>query len=312
MNNCKNCPINDGYKPAEAVHEIAEPKTQQPEALRLAEWLDHEYDQFGNMSACAAELRRQHARIAELEAQLDAIGAGGVEPLRKQASAQQEEAIAEIVSASHDQAEFGERAINFLRDFQHLEYGTKLYPEQQAVQAKVPEGWKRVPIEPTAAMVEAIMSEGEVDAINRLAPCLRPIFLERAGIVSRYTAMLAAAPAHPADGVLVQAAKLPPLPEPTAFLVCKGSEVTARAWNVDQMRAYAAAAAAAALAATHPTQQGLDAMNQAIEAMQLALSSHGVQLLSYPPQDAWSSRRVDEKLRTAISALAAQAKQGDA
>ena len=30
----------------------------------------------------AAELRRQHARIAELEAQLDAIGAGGVEPLR--------------------------------------------------------------------------------------------------------------------------------------------------------------------------------------------------------------------------------------
>ena len=25
MNNCNNCPVNDGYKPAEAVHEIADP-----------------------------------------------------------------------------------------------------------------------------------------------------------------------------------------------------------------------------------------------------------------------------------------------
>lgn len=65
-------------------------------------------------------------------------------------------------------------------------------------------------------------------------------------------------------------------------------------------------------AATHPTQQGLDALNQAIEAMQLALSSHDIQLLSYPPQDAWASRQVGDKLRTAISTLAAQAKQGGA
>ena len=34
----------------------------------------------------ANELRSQHARIAELEALLSAIGAGGVEPLRKQAA----------------------------------------------------------------------------------------------------------------------------------------------------------------------------------------------------------------------------------
>ena len=33
----------------------------------------------------AAELLRQHARIEELEAQLSAIGSGGVEPLLKQA-----------------------------------------------------------------------------------------------------------------------------------------------------------------------------------------------------------------------------------
>lgn len=113
----------------------------------------------------------EEVRIAELEAQLSAIGAGGVEPMHNReasaalavpderksfdaanlrdyfggplsyrerdiafmawkaraslaatpAAALHEEAIAEIVSASHDQAEFGERAINFLRDFHRLE-----------------------------------------------------------------------------------------------------------------------------------------------------------------------------------------------
>ena len=56
--------------------------TQQPEALRLADELDAEFAQ-GRISnhtgrKAATELRRQHARIAELEAQLSAIGAGGV------------------------------------------------------------------------------------------------------------------------------------------------------------------------------------------------------------------------------------------
>ena len=50
----------------------------QPEALRLADSLE----QFAYKTAkqSAAELRRQHARIEELEAQLSVIG---VEPLRK-------------------------------------------------------------------------------------------------------------------------------------------------------------------------------------------------------------------------------------
>lgn len=56
---------------------------QQPEALRLAELCDN----FQKLEKFGTELRRQHARIAELEAQLSAIGAGGVEPLRKQAAA---------------------------------------------------------------------------------------------------------------------------------------------------------------------------------------------------------------------------------
>lgn len=46
---------------------------------------DVTFDGFDDELA-AAELRSQHARIAELEAQLSAIGAGGVEPLRKRAS----------------------------------------------------------------------------------------------------------------------------------------------------------------------------------------------------------------------------------
>lgn len=49
-----------------------------PEALRLADELDFVSGGWGVADKCCAELRRQHARIAELEAQLEAIGAGGV------------------------------------------------------------------------------------------------------------------------------------------------------------------------------------------------------------------------------------------
>ena len=81
--------------------------TQQPEALRLAHTLrggkliDDSTEWADTLHTAAAELCRQHTRIAELEdatdiaikriteleAQLSAIGAGGVEPLRKQAQA---------------------------------------------------------------------------------------------------------------------------------------------------------------------------------------------------------------------------------
>lgn len=64
--------------------------TEQPEALRLADKYevdgflqDHRFAQDHWCRQAAAELRRQQARIEELEAQLEAIGAGGVEPLRK-------------------------------------------------------------------------------------------------------------------------------------------------------------------------------------------------------------------------------------
>ena len=55
--------------------------TQHPEALRLADELDAVPETGADpqtIQDAAAELRRQHARIAELEARLEAIGAGGV------------------------------------------------------------------------------------------------------------------------------------------------------------------------------------------------------------------------------------------
>ena len=50
----------------------------QSNALRLADALDGNAKTNWTREEAAAELRRQHARIAELEAQLEAIGAGGV------------------------------------------------------------------------------------------------------------------------------------------------------------------------------------------------------------------------------------------
>ena len=55
--------------------------TQQPEALRIADLLEQcsLNSLLSPFMEVANELRSQHARIAELEAQLSAIGAGGVE-----------------------------------------------------------------------------------------------------------------------------------------------------------------------------------------------------------------------------------------
>ena len=56
--------------------------TKQPEALRLANVCSNLTRYSMDAHLIAAELRRQHNRIAELEAQLEAVGAGGVsEPL---------------------------------------------------------------------------------------------------------------------------------------------------------------------------------------------------------------------------------------
>jgi hypothetical protein len=55
-------------------------------------------------------------------------------------------------------------------------------------------GYVLVPVEPTAAMLQAILSEGEADAALDCPPEVRGLLIERAGVPQRYAAMLAAAP----------------------------------------------------------------------------------------------------------------------
>lgn len=52
----------------------------------------------------------------------------------------------------------------------------------------------------------------------------------------------------------------------------------------------------------------LSAINdQLLEALELALRSHGVMLLSDPPQDAWKTYGVEAKARAAIKAAKGEA-----
>jgi hypothetical protein len=47
----------------------------------------------------------------------------------------------------------------------------------------------------------------------------------------------------------------------------------------------------------------IEVLKQALEALELALRSHGVMLLSDPPQDAWKTYGVDGNARQAITSL---------
>jgi hypothetical protein len=57
------------------------------------------------------------------------------------------------------------------------------------------------------------------------------------------------------------------------------------------------------IAAPQPQRDDTALLRQALEALELALSSNGVLLLSDPPQDAWKFHGVDGKGREAIAAL---------
>ena len=46
-----------------------------------------------------------------------------------------------------------------------------------------------------------------------------------------------------------------------------------------------------------------EALKLALEALELAKHSHGIILLSDPPQDAWKTRQVDSALLKAINAI---------
>lgn len=112
------------HKPAEALHQqIAEPKS---EALRIADALDdyYTYVTLAMMRQAAAELRRQHARIAELEAQL-----ASPHPLHQHL-------LHMLGAKDHEEAGCIIARLHAL----------ELAAAQQAVQAAVPEGWKLAPI----------------------------------------------------------------------------------------------------------------------------------------------------------------------
>jgi len=59
------------------------------------------------------------------------------------------------------------------------------------------------------------------------------------------------------------------------------------------------------------TIMSVEVMKQALDALELALSSHGVMLLSDPPQDAWETRKVESKSQEAITAIRAAIEQAE-
>ena len=82
------------------------PHGQVPEALRIADEfkLCSEFDSIPSIidiEKAEAELRRQHTRIAELESELEAVGAGGVQALSAAPARPTVEQVEDVVSMGH-------------------------------------------------------------------------------------------------------------------------------------------------------------------------------------------------------------------
>lgn len=181
--------------------------TQHPEALRLAEELDDGYPLTGDAISAAAELRSQHARIAELEAQLSAIGAGGVSLL-----------IAQQHSTAHSALPEGwvPCTIAFDGDAEDVAYGPKPMMDrlakwlgkhfervvaeknaaQQSAPSPAPAGWKLVPVEPTEGMLKAADDGDDAYTLRCFGPGVQRVMQ---GPYDHYCAMLDAAPTAQAD-----------------------------------------------------------------------------------------------------------------
>ena len=72
-------------------------------------------------------------------------------------------------------------------------------------------------------------------------------------------------------------------------------------WDAQEQASREADKARAEMQRKAAAYDGLVAQRDALlEALKLALSSHGVMLTSYPPQDAWKFYGVEEKARAAI------------
>lgn len=144
-------------------------------------------------------LAAQAARIAELESQLEAIGAGGVEPLRKPVAEPQE------CARSHPHEEMTpmcELRTEIARLTNALARAEAAAP--QAVQAAVPEGWKLAPIKvPDSAF--AWVSGGYPAGFKAGDKRDTAVVHERAQRTWEAILNGITAPAHPAEGVPAQA-----------------------------------------------------------------------------------------------------------
>ena len=200
--------------------------TEQPEALRLADTLEeHSLNPLlSPLMELATELRRQHARIAELEAQLSAIGAGGVEPLRKQAV--QAAVQAEVPEAIEQMAV--ERY--------------KVVPSHESMFHR----WAVVAGNGT----QQLYIGREVECLN-MARKFTGAFLDGA-----FLAMQNTAPAHPAEGVPAQTSRDAVIQHLTSAGVLEhdGCGIFIASGDASEL-----IDACMAISATHPTQQGLEA-----------------------------------------------------
>lgn len=255
-------------------------------------------------------------RIADLEAQLDAIGAGGVEPLRKQAEDDwiQEGPLLYRLTDERRPKNRDEISVTMANSSRTEEARTRRAGElldairaaaPQAVQAAVPDGAGFY--EASVEIIRAVCASGAAVAIKD--DC--SLFVEDVADLQE-----AAEAIVTASFQFIKANSLIPS-DPTFFIQLinsrgavlsvnmDGDVQASPEWPQDTIEFAKMIGKAMLNRFSNPPEK------QAIEAMELALSSHDVQLLSYPPQDAWIARGVSEKLRTAISALAAQAKQGE-
>ncbi|AVG40031.1 hypothetical protein [Achromobacter insolitus] len=141
------------------------------------------------------------------------------------------------------------------------------------------DGWRLVPIEPTEAMEQA--------AADYLDACVKAWGLWRA--------MLDAAPSAPMASAPVATPKRAPVDDGICW---SSKEIQRRQKEEDNARA--------AQAERQRRADELSYIARLRDALILARDSHGICLLTDPPQDAWKARGVNEVIRAALSAQPAE------
>ena len=163
---------------------------QQPKALRLADEL-RALNFGGTCNLAAAELHRLHTENQNLRAEMEAIGAGGVGPLKRWSPPPSAEAV---IQMARDAVVLGniESPFNACMHQEHCKRWKEKAEQQQGPES-VPAGWKLVPVDPGLMTQAALLAAREWPECD--APLPRGRELWAAGFI--YRAMLAAAPKPP-------------------------------------------------------------------------------------------------------------------